>query len=69
MIFGLDKCSKATFVRAKILAKPKNIALDTTTVIKDFEPEESYKYLRVTEGDEIQHSSMREKFRKNAFAG
>ena len=68
MRFGLDKCSKATFVRPKLLSKPTNIALDITTVIKDFEPEESYKYLVVTEGDGIQNSFMREKFGKNAFA-
>ena len=37
---------------------------DTTVVIKDLEPQESYKYLGVTEGDGIQHSSMREKIRK-----
>ena len=42
--FGLDKCAKATFFRGKLL-KAKNITLDTATVIKDLEPEESYKYL------------------------
>ena len=41
--------------------------LDTTMTIKDLEPEESYKYLGVTEGDGIQHSSMREKIRKEYF--
>ena len=66
MEFGLDKCAKATFFCGKLL-KPKNIILDTTTVIKDFEPEESYKYLGVTEGDGIQHSSVREKIRKKCF--
>ena len=63
MEFGLDKCAKATFFRGKLL-KAKNITLDTATVIKDLKLEESYKYLGVTEGDEIQHSSMREKIRK-----
>ena len=48
--FGLYKCAKATFVRGKLL-KAKNITLDTTTVIKDLEPQEIYKYLGVTEGD------------------
>ena len=36
-------------------------------VIKDLETEESYKYLGVTEGDGILHSSMREKIRKEYF--
>ena len=55
----LDKGPKATFFGGKLL-KAKNITLDTATVIKDIEPEESYKYLGVTEGDGMQHSSMRE---------
>ena len=70
MIFGwnLDQINvpKATFFRGKLL-KAKNITLDTTAVITDLEPEESYKYLGVTEGDGIQHSSMREKIRKECF--
>ena len=66
MELGLDKCPKATFSRGKLL-KTNNITLDTTTIIKDLEPEESYKYLGVTEWDRIQHSSMREKIRKKCF--
>ena len=66
MEFGLDKCAKPTFFCGKLL-KAKNITLDTGTVIKDLEPEKSYKYLEVTEGDEIQGSSLREIFGKNAF--
>ena len=66
MEFGLDKCAKATFFRGKLL-KAKNITLDTVMVIKDLETEESYKYLGVTEGDGILHSSMREKIWKESF--
>ena len=66
MEFGLDKCAEATFSGGKLL-KPKNITLDTTSIIKDLEPEESCKYLGLTEGDGIQHSSMREKIRKECF--
>ena len=66
MKFELDKCAKATFLLGKLL-KAKDITLDTTTIIKDLEPEESNKYLGVTEGDGIQHSSMREKIRKECF--
>ena len=64
--FGLDKWVKATFLSGKLL-KPKNITLDTTMIIKDFEPEKSFKYMGVTEGDGIQHSSMREKLWKECF--
>ena len=66
MEFGLDKCAKATFFREKLL-KAKNSTLDTITIIKDLEPEKNYKYLGVPEGDGIQHSSMREKIRKECF--
>ena len=59
MEFRLDKCPKATFFGGKLL-KAKNIILDTAKVIKDLEPEESYKCLEVTERDGIQHSSMKE---------
>ena len=68
MEFGLDKCTKATFFGGKLM-KAKNMTLDTATVVKDLEPEESYKYLGVTEGDWIQHSSMRGKIGKNTFVG
>ena len=64
MKFGLDKCAKALFLRGKLL---KSITLDSTTIIKDLEPKESYKYLGVTDGDGIQHSSMREGIWKECF--
>ena len=66
MEFGLDKCVKATFFCGNLL-KVKNITLNTTMVIKDLKPEESYKYLGVTEVDGTQHSYMWEKNGKNVF--
>ena len=66
MEFGLDKCVKATFFCGNLL-KVKNITLNTTTVIKNLKPEESYKYLGVTEGDGTRHSYMWEKNGKNVF--
>ena len=63
MEFGLDKCAKATFFCGKLL-KANNITLDTITIMKHLGPEENYKYLGVTEGDGIQHSSMKECFRR-----
>ena len=64
MEFGLDKCAEATFFCGKLL-KARNITLDTTMVIEDLEPEENC--LGITEGAGIQHSSMREKIRKEYF--
>ena len=66
MEFELDKCAKATFFRGK-LPKAKKFTLNTATVVKDLELEESYKYLGVTEGDRTQHSFMREKNQKECF--
>ena len=60
------KYAKVTFFRGKLL-KAKNITLDTTTVFKDLEPEESYKYLEVTEEDGIQNFSKKEKNCKECF--
>ena len=48
MEFGLDKCAIADIFRGKLL-KVKNIILNSATVINVLEPEESYKYLAVTE--------------------
>ena len=66
MKFGLDKCTKATLFCGKLL-RAKNIILDTTTIIKDLESEESYKYSEVTERDGIQHSSMTEQIWEECF--
>ena len=64
--FGLDKCAKASFVCSKLTAKESiQIYLDTT--IEKLEPEESYKYLVINEGDGIQHSHMKEKIRKEYY--
>ena len=54
MEFGLDQCAKASFVRGRI-SKRSSIVLDTDTTIKELDPEASYKYLGVNEGDGINH--------------
>ena len=66
MEFGLNKCAKATFVRGK-LTKKESVTLDLDTVIRELDPEETYKYLGVNEGDGINHSSMKEKVRKEYY--
>ena len=52
MSFGLDKCAKATFKRAK-LTGTASIELDRNTVIKDLRQKELYKYLGVDESNGI----------------
>ena len=66
MEFGLDKCAKATFKRGK-LVNSENIVIDINTNVQDLEQEGTYKYLGVNEGDGIQHSSMKEKIRKEYY--
>ena len=66
MTFGLDKCAKATFKRGK-LTQTTSLELDRSTIIKDPEQEELYKYLGVNESDGIQHSQMKEKIRKECY--
>ena len=63
MEFGLDKCAKVSFVRGK-LQKTSSINPDIDTAIRDLDPEETYKYLGVNEGDGINHASMKEKIGK-----
>ena len=64
MSFGLHKCTKATFKRAK-LTRTTSVVLDRNTVIKDLEQEEGYKYLGVDESNAIQHAAMKEKSEKS----
>ena len=66
MEFGLDKCTKATFKRGR-LADSSNIELDLNTVIQDLEQEGTSKYLEISKGDEIEHSQMKEKIRKEHY--
>ena len=66
MEFGLDKCAKATFKGGKMV-KSEFVHLDMDTVIKSLDQEDVYKYLGVNEGNGIQHSSMKEKIRKECY--
>ena len=66
MEFGLDKYARAPFFRGK-LQKTLSINLDIDTAIRDLDPDETYKYLGVNEGDGINHASMKEKIRKEYY--
>ena len=66
MEFGLEKCAKASFKRGKLVSTA-DMEIDTNTKIKDLEPDGTYKYLGVDEGDGIQHSTMKEKIRKEYY--
>ena len=66
MEFGLEKCAKATFKRGKLVSTT-DIVIDTNTKIKDLDQDGTYKYLGIDEGDGIQHSTMKEKIRKEYY--
>ena len=67
MEFGLDKYAKATFFKGK-LPNTSNIVLNQDTAIKELDQEGTYKYLGIiNQGDDIQHSKMKEKIRKGYY--
>ena len=66
MIFGLDKCAKATFIRGK-LKYTSSIVLDTDTKVMELDQEERCKYLGIEESDGIQHRKMKEKIGKECY--
>ncbi|XP_066926768.1 uncharacterized protein [Clytia hemisphaerica] len=66
MEFGLDKCAKATFIRGRI-RQTSDILLDLDNSIKELDPEQTYKYLGVNEGEGIQHATMKEKVRREYY--
>ena len=66
MEFGLSKCAKASFKRGRKV-KTNNLDIDNSTLIREIDQEEVYKYLGVNEGDGIQHASMKEKIKKEVL--
>ena len=61
--FGLSKCAKATFKRGR-LEKSDHVRLDEETMIKNLKQEKVYKYLDADESSGIQHSTMKQKLKK-----
>ena len=66
MVFGLGKCEKAAFIRGR-LTSTSEIKLNEDTSIRELDQKETYKYLRIDEGDGTQHAKMREKIRKECY--
>ena len=63
MVFGLDKCVKASFMRGKKVSA-EVIPLNDNQVIQDLDQAETYKYLGMEEGGGVQHHKMKVKIRK-----
>lgn len=66
MDFEFDKCAKATLKSIELI-EAQNIELDITTVIRNLEQSEVYKYLGVNEGDGIEHSNKKERIHKECY--
>ena len=64
--WSLAKCAKATFKRGN-LTNTTDLELVVNTVNKELDQEGTYKYLGMNEGDRLQHSSMKEKIRKEYY--
>ena len=63
MEFGLDKCDKAVFKRGKEISA-EGIQLNDIKVIQDQEPEATYTYLGMEEGDGTNWHKMKAKIQK-----
>ena len=63
MEFGLDRYAKASFKRGKKVSA-EGIPLNGNQVIQDLDQAETYKYLRMEEGEGVQHHKMKVKIRK-----
>ena len=61
--FGLDKCAKVTFKRGKKISA-EGIQLNDNKVIQGLEPEATYTYLSMEEGDGTDHHKMKAKIQK-----
>ena len=67
MKFGLEKCAIAHFVNGKLLGRNTGVQVGKTATVKGLEPGQVYKYLCVDESNGIQHSTMRERLRREYF--
>ena len=67
MKFGPDKCAIAHFVKGKLSGHNTGVKVGKTETIKGLEPGQVYKYLGVDESNGIQHSTMRERLRREYF--
>ena len=66
MAFGLGKCVKVTFINSK-LAGTSAVELGIETTIRELDQDKSYKQQGIDKGNEIQHSKMKEKIRKECY--
>ena len=66
MELGLPKCAEIHIRKGKLITM-SGTRLDEEVMIKELENDGSYKYLGVDESDNIQHSKMKDKLKKEYF--
>ncbi|ESO04036.1 hypothetical protein HELRODRAFT_173107 [Helobdella robusta] len=66
MSFGLDKCSKVTLKKGRLVCGI-DTKFDDNTEMRNLDQEGVYRYLSVEQSDCIQHSKMKEKIRKEYY--
>jgi hypothetical protein len=54
MEFGLEKCSRITFKKGKLIHL-QNLVIDINREIQELEQEKTHKYLGIEESEGIQH--------------
>lgn len=64
--FGLDKCTKATFIKRRLTSASQS-KVDYSTSIRELHQQETYRYLGINEGNGIQYAKMKEKIKKSAI--
>ena len=64
---GLDKCAIAHFINGKLSGHNTGVKVEKTETIKCLEPGQVYRYLGADESNGIQHSTMRERLRRENF--
>ena len=58
-----------SYLHKRVTHHHENIQIDLDTTVEELEKDDIYKYLRVHEGDRIQHAKLKEKIRKEHNRG
>jgi hypothetical protein len=63
MEFGVEKCTKITFKRGKLIHS-QNVVININREIQELEQVKTYKYLGIEESEGIQHQQMKERLKE-----
>ena len=66
--FGISKCSHVTMKTGKLVSIGR-IELSSGEVMAELESDKGYKYLGILEADDIMHTKMKDKIKKEYYRG